>query len=663
MRYLLVLGAVLGVAACRVPDKNAPGGDAGPTGGGDSGPNGPIDTMITSAPPQFSNSGQARFEFTSNVTGAQFRCSVDGAMPQKCSSPFVEMLPDGAHTFSVRAEDGNGEDSSPAEDVWTIDTVAPDTTITNGPPAADNSTMVMFFFTSNEMNVTFDCSLDSADYAACNSGDSFGPIGDGAHSFAVRAHDRAGNVDASPAIHAWVTDTSTPDTQITSGPMNTTASTTATFTFQSPNGGPGAWFDCALDSPVFLPCSSPATLNNLSEGSHTFQVRVHTAAGTADPSPATRTWIVDLTPPDTMITSGPTGTVAATSAAFMFTSNEQNVTFSCSLDGGAMAACTSPYSAMSLAQGAHSFSVAATDAAGHTDPTPATRTWMVDTTPPAVTITSGPAQGSTTGPYVTFGFTVSEGAPACAVDGGAAAPCTSPVSMNLPAGSHTFAVSATDAAGNTGTASRMWTVACGPPDPTGAAGLLHLDTGDQSQANATGGAAATLGGTPMPEATDPTFVAAARWSGGFSFNQMQKITWPAMLGPTGALTFELWSNPDPSAAGARDMLVSGDGHADLQVLSVSPTQVRYVFTMGNQSVMSAPVNGGAWHHVLASYGGNTVRLWVDGVRTENDNSPAGPASLDNLIIGANYAGTLDEIWIAQTAITTDDAARGRYCPD
>lgn len=657
MRYLLV---VLAIAACRVPDKEAPGGDGGVDAPGDTGPTGPIDTTITSAPMEFSNTGQAHFEFTSNVANAEFSCSLDGAMPQPCSSPFTKDLPDGAHTFSVRAHDGNDEDPSPAEAVWTIDTVAPDTTITQGPPAADNSTMVMFFFTSSEMNVTFDCSLDGADYATCTSGDSFGPIGDGAHSFAVRAHDRAGNVDASPAIAAWVTDTSTPDTQLTSGPMNTVGSTTATFTFQSPNAGPGAWFECALDSPAFLLCTSPATYNNLPEGSHTFQVRVHSAAGNVDPSPATRTWIVDLTPPDTTITSGPTGTMASTSAAFMFTSTEAGSTFSCSLDGGAMAACTSPFSAMGLAQGPHTFAVAATDAAGHTDATPATRSWTVDTMPPATSITAGPAQGSTSGPYVTFTFTVSEGTPTCSVDGGPAAACTSPVAINLPAGSHSFAVSATDAAGNTGTATRMWTVACAAPDATGAAGLLHLDTADQSQANAAG-QPATLGGTAMPEPSDPTFVAAARFAGGFSFAQMQKITWPAMLGPTNALTFELWSNPDASASGARDLLVSGDGVAALRVVSTG-TQVRYVFSIGNQTVMSAPVAGGAWHHVLASFSAPSLRLWVDGVRTEVDTAPAATTSLDSLIAGATYAGTLDEIWIAQTAITTDDAARARYCP-
>ena len=641
------------LAACHVPDKTAlVAGDANP-GGGDAGWSGSIDTMITSGPGEFSNSASARFEFDSNAPGATFMCSVDGDSPAACTSPFVKSLPDGTHMFAVHAVLGDQQDDTPAEAVFTIDTVAPDTTITQGPPPADNSTNVMFFFQSNEMNVTFDCSLDNAAYAPCNSGDSFGPLADGPHAFAVRAHDRAGNVDASPAIAAWTTDTSTPDTQILSGPMGQSGSQSATFTFDSPNAGPGATFECALDSPIFIVCTSPDTLNNLTEGNHTFQVRVRSGAGTVDPSPATRTWSVDLTPPETTITSGPTGTVAATSAAFAFTSNEMNVTYTCSLDGGAMAPCTSPYSAMNLPQGAHTFAVAATDAVGHTDPTPATRGWTVDTMPPDIEFSSGPANGSTSGPYVTFAFTTSEGTPSCSVDGGAFAPCTSPVSMNLNANMHSFAVKATDGAGNTATATRSWTVACAAPDATGAAGLLHLDTADQSQPNGvSGGAAAVLGDTVNPEASDPSFVAAARFGGGFSFAAGQHITWPAMLGPTSAFSLELWAKPGATG----DIFNTGDGKFVLRYQGTS-----FVAQVGSATVTSAAAAGSTWHHVIVSFTQPSLRLWVDGVRTEVDNvSPMMPIAMDSLTISGT--ATVDEVWLAQTAITTDDAARARYCP-
>ena len=49
------------------------------------------------------------------------------------------------------------------------------------------------------------------------------------------------------------------------------------------------------------------------------------------------------------------------------------------MDSGAYATCSSPIDRPRLADGPHTFSVRATDAAGNTDPTPATRTFTVRT--------------------------------------------------------------------------------------------------------------------------------------------------------------------------------------------------------------------------------------------------------------------------------------------
>jgi hypothetical protein len=85
-------------------------------------------------------------------------------------------------------------------------------------------------------------------------------------------------------------------------------------------------------------------------------------------------------PPDTTITSGPSGTTNNASPSFGFSSSEAGSTFQCSLDSGAFAACSSPKSYSSLPDGAHNFKVRATDPAGNTDPTPASRDFSVDTT-------------------------------------------------------------------------------------------------------------------------------------------------------------------------------------------------------------------------------------------------------------------------------------------
>ncbi|MGH9888844.1 MAG: hypothetical protein ACREBE_25150, partial [bacterium] len=331
--------AVLG--ACSVPEKQKTAPDAGVDAGVDAAsdaPQPPVDTdapdtTVDQAPDLFSRSGQVVFRFSSNDPNASFMCRVDAEAAASCVSPYVRTLPDGSHSFSVRAVDSAGNsDDTPAEKVWTIDSVAPETSLLTGPPAADNSVNAVFTFRSAEANVTFECSLDSAGFLPCTSGGSFGPVGDGAHAFAVRARDRAGNIDATPAIYAWSVDTSTPDTQILMSPPDASGTTGATFTFISPDAGGGATFQCALDSAAFAACTSPRAYSSLTEGAHTFAVRVRDAVGNFDPSPATRNWTVDLTPPTTTITAGPSGLVPVASASFTFNASEADVSFACSTD-------------------------------------------------------------------------------------------------------------------------------------------------------------------------------------------------------------------------------------------------------------------------------------------------------------------------------------------
>src|SRR5215208_211287 len=85
----------------------------------------------------------------------------------------------------------------------------------------------------------------------------------------------------------------------------------------------------------------------------------------------------DTTPPDTVINSGPSGTIKTTDTRFTFSSTEANSKFECSLDGADFSACSSPKQYTGLANGSHTFKVRATDAAGNTDQSPASRTWKV----------------------------------------------------------------------------------------------------------------------------------------------------------------------------------------------------------------------------------------------------------------------------------------------
>ena len=93
----------------------------------------------------------------------------------------------------------------------------------------------------------------------------------------------------------------------------------------------------------------------------------------------------DTAAPDTTIDSGPSGVENSGSAGFTFSSSESGSTFECGLDAAAFTACDPPEEYTGLADGPHTFRVRATDAAGNTDPEPASRTWTVDTQGPSIT--------------------------------------------------------------------------------------------------------------------------------------------------------------------------------------------------------------------------------------------------------------------------------------
>lgn len=254
---------------------------------------------------------------------------------------------------------------------------------------------------------------------------------------------------------------------ITAKPASPTSATAATFEFTHTSAN--VTYQCQLDTSAYAACVSPKTYAGpLAAGSHTFRVRARDAAGTLSQA-TSATWTVDLAPPPAPVLAGvPSSPTGATSASISFTNAEAGVTYACSLDGATAAACTSPTALSSLAEGAHSFTVTARDAAGNVS-LPATAAWTVDTTPPpAPTVTTGPA-ALTNATTATFGVHDSDPTAtfACSLDGGAFAPCAVPVTYSsLTEGAHTFDVKALDELGNSASGPRWsWTVDLTAPAP------------------------------------------------------------------------------------------------------------------------------------------------------------------------------------------------------
>ena len=416
-------------------------------------------TAITSRPGSPTNSTSATFEFTANEA-ASFECRLDGDYPVPCESGLTYAgLGDGAHAFEVRARDALGnQELAPATFTWTVDTVAPVTSVDSGPTGAIATSAAAFEFTSNESGGSFSCRLDLGDWSTCESPASFSGLAEGEHTFEVAATDGAGNTDATPASRTWTVDTTPPETDITSAPSETVASASVAIEFSSESG---ATFQCRLDGAGWEGCTSPFTATGLSDGGHSFAVRAADSAGNTDDSPAAASWAVDTTPPDTSITSGPSGATTATSATIAFGSAEQDASFRCRLDGGAWSSCTSPHELSGLADGEHTFEVAARDALGNTDASPASVTWTVDTTPPETTITEGPPKVHHS-KSATFSFVADEPGSTfeCRLNKKPWAACTSPLLLTeLDVAENTLAVRATDPLGNTDAtpATHTWT--------------------------------------------------------------------------------------------------------------------------------------------------------------------------------------------------------------
>jgi len=160
----------------------------------------------------------------------------------------------------------------------------------------------------------------------------------------------------------------------------------------------------------------------------------------------------DVTAPKTTFSAGPPARTNDNTPVFQFKANDDGAKYECAVDAGAYVACASPVTTTPLQDGAHVFSVRATDEAFNVEAPPATRSFTVDTVKPNTTITKKPGKRFFK-QRVKFKFTGSEPGVTfqCRLDKGPWQKCTSPHRFNVKRGWHTFQVRATDGAGNVDT--------------------------------------------------------------------------------------------------------------------------------------------------------------------------------------------------------------------
>ena len=360
---------------------------------------GPPTPAIGSHPGNPTTSTSASFSFTDSKAGSAFICSFDGSSFSACTSAKTYTgLGQGGHTFRVEAKDSSGHTSDAAAYSWTIDLTPPAITV---------------WFPAN--GVSYGAAAWNWFAGVCGSADD--PSGVSAVVVSVR----------SPSGKYWNGTTFGSSSEQFVGAVLTKSS------------GETEWR---------LPLPLPAT-----NGVYTVHVRATDGLGNATPSgaPASSSFTIDTVPPPVpSITGKPDNPTRHDSADFSFTDSEAAVGYLCRLDGGAYKPCSTPRSYSGLHDGSHTFFVVATDAAGNISG-PVSYTWVIDTRPPAApTITSHPANPSSSSSGA-FSFTDSSAGTTfeCKLDNHAWQSCTSPTTYTgLSVDDHEFSVRAVDAVGN-----------------------------------------------------------------------------------------------------------------------------------------------------------------------------------------------------------------------
>ena len=552
-------------------------------------------------------SGTPMQTLTANVSSGSYQVGASAA------------LTDGTYTAQAQQKDSAGNTGTSSANTFTVDTAAPTATITSSPANPTTSTSASFSFTASEQGSTFACALDGAAFVACTSPQAYSGLGVGSHTFQVRATDQAANTGAAAGFGWTITgvDTTPPAVTLTA-PLNAGTVNTSTPKF---SGGAG---------------TAPGDLAAVT-------VKVYAGAGVA---------------------GSPVQTLGATAS------------------GGAYQVTATS----ALADGTYTAQAVQQDSAGNTGTSNA-NTFTIDTAPPAVTLVA-PANGgtvSTSTPTFSGGAGVGQGdLPAVTVKvyagSGVSGSLVQTLSATASGGAYQVTATSTlaggtytaqavqqDAAGNSGTSTaNTFTISTGS-SPTyqstvlsdGASAYWRLgEATGSTAADAAGSSSGTyVGGVTrgVSGAISGDSNTAVKFDG---VNGTVKVVSTAALNPTAALTLEAWVNP--VSLPATSTIVRKDAQYLLRVLNTGAVYFRIWKGGGLYDVTTATgvVPIGAWSHVVATFNGATLTVYVDGVAVKSVAlTGAADSGTNPLYIASStgsydyFPGTVDEVAVYARALS------------
>ncbi|MDQ5984738.1 MAG: hypothetical protein CSYNP_00434 [Syntrophus sp. SKADARSKE-3] len=352
-------------------------------------------------------------------TGATWEYQVDGGAWTQGSGTTFD-LTTGQHSYEVRETDLAGNVSSPSSSfTFTYDATPPVAptmvlTVDSGTPGDGITNVAAVNVTGLETGATWQYQVDGGSWTA-GSGTSFN-LTSGAHDYAVRQIDEAGNVsgllsntftlDTTPPVAptmALAVDSGTPGDGITNVATVNVAGMEAGATWQYQVDG-GSWT-----------AGSGASFN-LTEGAHNYSARQTDAVGNVS-GVSSNTFTLETTPPpvppppsDTTpppvaptmalaVDSGTPGDGITNVAPVDVANLEAGATWQYQVDGGSWTAGSG--TSFNLTEGAHNDSVRQMDAAGNVSGV-SSNAFTLDTTFPGTPLITGiTGDSGTVGDHIT----------------------------------------------------------------------------------------------------------------------------------------------------------------------------------------------------------------------------------------------------------------------
>ncbi|HIE27877.1 TPA: PEGA domain-containing protein, partial [Candidatus Poribacteria bacterium] len=215
----------------------------------------------------------------------------------KTDSKTYYDLPDGDYTFYVKAKDEVGnEQHKSAERRFTVDTVAPGATITSGPKALITYNNVTINFSAKEPEI-FEYYLSGREsefsHSTLDTTVSYNNLPDGSYTFYVRAKDKAGNIDKTPASCSFTIDTVPPETTITKAPESVVTYDDVIFIFTANEKVTFSYYLEGYDKGYSDYTSESSKIyHNLPDGIYKFHVKAKDLAENIEESPAIQSFTI-----------------------------------------------------------------------------------------------------------------------------------------------------------------------------------------------------------------------------------------------------------------------------------------------------------------------------------------------------------------------------------